>query len=408
MKIAFLLQSFPCLSETFILNQITGLMDLGCDVKIIAFNDPKEAKQHPDVAKYRLLYRTTWLQLPRSKWLIRCKAVGQTLSVFLRHPLLVYRLQKTLLAEGRSYSYPKLFMALAVIRQGADVLQCHYGPVGCQAVFLKDIGLNVKISTVFHGYDLSLYLNEHGPDAYRRLFAKDDIFLPISEFWKKKLIAIGCPEEKIVVCHMGIDTTIFKPDIGKKVSQPLKILTVARLTEKKGHRYALEAMHKIIGMLPRMEYHIAGDGPLGETLKKLTRDLGLQTHVVFHGNIDAQEVLDLYKTADIFLLPSVTSASGDREGIPVSLMEAMACALPVITSQHSGIPELVNNGQTGYAVEEKDVQSIADRILELAGNDELRTKLGRQGRAFVELNFNHRVLMRQLLEIFKGKLEARD
>jgi colanic acid/amylovoran biosynthesis glycosyltransferase len=401
MKVTFILQSFPCLSETFILNQITGLIDLGCEVRIIAFGKSGDPKQHPDVARYRLLDKTTYIQPPKSKSACRFKAAVQTLSGFLRHPIFVYRLQKKLLAEGRSCFYPKLFMALAVIRQRADIIHCHYGPTGQQAVFLKDIGLKIKISTVFHGYDLSMYLNEHSSDIYRELFEKGDIFLPISEFWRQKLIDLGCPAEKIVVAHMGIDTTFFKPSDKEENRGRIKILTVARLTEKKGHRYALEAFRRAIDVFPQLEYHIAGDGPLFEDIKKLTREWGIENHVIFHGKVDAEEVLQLYKNADIFLLSSVTSSQGDMEGIPVSLMEAMACGLPVIATAHSGIPELVIDGQTGYLVPEKDVDALSKAIKKLLEGPDICPQMGRTGRAFVEQNYEIKELNEKLIGIYQ-------
>jgi colanic acid/amylovoran biosynthesis glycosyltransferase len=406
-KIVFLLQSFPCLSETFILNQITGLIDLGCEVRIIAFGKSGETKQHPDVARYRLLDKTIYIQPPKSKLACRLKAAIQTLSGFMRHPFMVYRFQKKLLAEGRSCFYPKLFMALAAIRQGADIIHCHYGTVGRAAIVLKDIGLGSKISTVFHGYDLSMYLNEHGFEVYQELFAKGDIFLPVSEFWKQKLIDIGCPAKKTIVHHMGIDTAIFKPGIRGKDSERTKILTVARLTEKKGHRYALEAIRRVLGVFPQLEYHIAGDGPLFDEMKQLTREWGFENHVVFHGKVDAEEAMELYENADIFLLPSVTSSEGDMEGIPVSLMEAMACGLPVISTMHSGIPELVANGQAGYLVPERDVDALAAAIQKLLERSGLWPKMGRIGRVFVERNYEIKELNEKLIGIYKEIVRKR-
>jgi colanic acid/amylovoran biosynthesis glycosyltransferase len=99
MKMALILQSFHCVSETFILNQITGLIQVGCEVRIVTFNKSGDPKQHPDVARYRLLDETTCIQTHKSKWGTRLKATVQTLLAFIRHPLFVYRLQKTLLAD---------------------------------------------------------------------------------------------------------------------------------------------------------------------------------------------------------------------------------------------------------------------------------------------------------------------
>lgn len=408
MKIAFLLQSFPCLSETFILNQITGLIDLGCEVKIIAFNKSPDEKQHLDVQKYGLLNKTVYINVPQSKLAKRTKAAAQTIAAFIRHPVLVYRLQKKLLTRPISFSYKELFMALALLQGNFDIVQCHYGPVGNQALLLKEIGYKAKISTVFHGYDLSVYLNEHGPDVYRELFSKGDVFLPISTFWKQKLIALGCPEDKIRVNYMGVDADFFKPRNQKIISDKIKILTIARFTEKKGYRYALQAFREALDTIPDMEYHIAGDGPLFEQIHKLTHDLGIENHVKFHGKVDRSQACALYNNADIFLLPSITSPEGDMEGIPVSLMEAMACGLPVITSEHSGIPELVNNGRSGFVVPEKNASMIAERIICLANKPDLRNKQGHQARIYVEEHFNNHILTRKLLEIFKEQVYAND
>ena len=401
MKIIFLLQSFPCISETFILNQITGLIDLGCDIRIIAFSKSDDQKQHPAVSRYRLLDKTTYIRLPTSKWRTRLKAATQTLAGFVRHPVLAYRLQKILLADGRSYSYQKLFMALTAIRQGADILHCHYGLVGQYAIFLKDVGLKTKITTVFHGYDLSVYLNEHGTNVYQGLFAKGDLFLPVSEFWKQKLIALGCPADKIIVAHMGIDTLFFKPSPKSRDWERLRILTVARLTEKKGHIYALEAISRLLDNFPQLEYRIAGDGPLSESLKKIAHDLDIEGHVVFLGKIDAEDALELYQNADIFLLPSVTSSRGDMEGIPVSLMEAMACGLPVISTLHSGIPELVVDGQTGYLVPEKDVAGIVLSAGKLLSDPEHRAAMGVSGRKVSKKQFDVKQLNEGLVQLYR-------
>ena len=407
MKIAFLLQSFPCISETFILNQIIGLVDLGCDVRIFAFSKPNEHKQHSNISKYRLLDKTTYLNQPQSKAARRLKAASQTLFGFMRHPFIAYRLQKKLLSNYRSYSYIKLFLGIALVQEDFDVIQCHYGPIGQKALFLKDIGLKVKISTVFHGYDLSSHLTKHGIDIYQELFDKGDLFLPVSEFWKKKLISLGCPAEKIIVNHMGVDINKFKPNAEKKDKKSIKILTVARLTEKKGHCYALQALREVVNSISDVEYHIAGDGPLLGELKDLTVRLGLASHVIFHGKVNSDEVLSLYRDADIFLLPSITPPSGDMEGIPVSLMEAMACALPVIASQHSGIPELVIDGQTGFTVPEKDIDALATAIKRLLLDISSWEQMGKASREFVKKNYEIKTLTFQLLKLIKRQKAPR-
>jgi len=198
---------------------------------------------------------------------------------------------------------------------------------------------------------------------------------------------------------MGVDVNRFKP-VDNATYEKIKMLTVARLTEKKGHCFALKAIKEAIGAIPQLEYHIAGSGPLLTEIQRLTRELGLENHVIFHGEVNGSEVLNLYHRSHMFLLPSVTSSKGDMEGIPVALMEAMACGLPVIASMHSGIPELVINGQTGYTSPEKEPVVIAERVICLAKNIELGRKLGNQAREHVKRHFSNPTLVKQLLAIF--------
>lgn len=379
---------------------MTGLIDLGCDVRIIAFNRSKEIKQHPAITQYGLLKRTTFLTQPNTKTQKRADALAKLVYTGLKHPYRLRQLLAALKLNTSCFSYSDFHLGTALINENADIVHCHYGPMGMRALFSKKIGLNAKLSTVFHGYDLSAYLNQYGPAVYEELFESGDLFLPISDFWKKKLISLGCPENKIVVNHMGIDTQQFQTLPQEKPNKTIKILTIARLTEKKGHRYALEAIKTVLNQVPNLEYHIAGDGPLLDDIKARVSGLGIEEHVTFHGQVNATEALDLYKNTDIFLLPSVTSSKGDMEGIPIVLMEAMACQKPVVTTQHSGIPELVMHQKTGFTVPEKNPEAIAKIIIELAGNEPLRIKVGQNAQAFIKENFNTNLLLKELHNLF--------
>lgn len=402
MKITFLLQSFPCLSETFILNQITGLIDAGCAVRILAFSKSADHKRHPDVLRYRLLDKTVFVQPPASKAACRFKAAVKILLGLVRHPVLMYRLQRSLLAHCRAYSYQKLFMALELIRQRPDIIHCHYGPMGQRAIFLKDIGLKTKISTVFHGYDLSAYLREHGPDAYRELFAKGDLFLPVSEFWKRTLIDLGCPAEKIMVHHMGIDLQKFTFRVRHHVDgTPFKVLTIGRLVEKKGHIYAIEAIARLLEAGINVHYEIIGDGPLRDKLEQTVDRRNIRANVVFRGAADQETCLAYLNSAHCLLVPSVASARGDMEGIPVVLMEAMASGLPVVSTKHSGIPELLQDRQNGFLVGEKDVGELADTLRWLISTYETNSVYTRNARNTVERHFEVRGLSAALMEFFE-------
>ena len=118
-----------------------------------------------------------------------------------------------------------------------DVIHCHYGLNGVVGAFLKEAGIPGKVCTSFHGFDVSRYLLKNGPDVYRPLFSKGDLFMPVSEYWRDRLIELHCPADKIVVHHMGIDPRKF-PFVERRLEagEPLRLLTVGRLVEKKGAR----------------------------------------------------------------------------------------------------------------------------------------------------------------------------
>jgi len=404
MKIAFIVSEFPRLSETFILNQITGLLDLGHQVRIFTYGKPDEPKTHPDVRLYRLDELTYYIpKVPSAKTLCLLKAFCLTIRHLPCCPIILLRCAKMFLTRQKGLSLRLFYLLLELAKGDFDILQCHYGTMGLVGLFAKNVGIGGKLCTAFHGFDLSQYLADSDENPYQKLFQQGDLFLPISNLWRDKLIQLHCEPEKIIVHHMAIDLDKFTyTEKNIATGDTIKILTVGRLTEKKGHRYALEAIAKIIARRPNIEFLIAGDGPLRDELTALTHKLNIEKHVCFLGPMQQSEILDLYQQAHIFLLPSVTAADGDQEGIPVVLMEAQACGLPVVATLHSGIPELVADGKSGFLVPERDADRLAQTLERLIQNPHLWKEMGRHGRNIVEQQYNIKTLNRNLAKIFQN------
>jgi colanic acid/amylovoran biosynthesis glycosyltransferase len=156
-----------------------------------------------------------------------------------------------------------------------------------------------------------------------------------------------------------------------------------------------------------VRYDILGEGPLRPALEQLVRELGLGERVTLHGARDQDEVLEMLRRSHLALAPSVTSRDDDQEGIPVSLMEAMAIGLPVVSTFHSGIPELVHDGVSGRLVPERDVDALAGALEPLVDHPETWPAMGREGRRHVVENFNLRTLNDRLVEIFRGVVADR-
>ena len=412
MKIAFVLNKFPLLSETFILNQITGLIELGHEVDIYANHIGNISKIHPDVETYNLLERTYYIGRPINRIRKIQKIIVLLFGNFFLNPI-VFLKSLNIYKYGDLASNLTLFYATGYLlerkqierKQKYDIIHCHFGPNGIKAAFLRDIGvISGKVISTFHGYDITTYLEEQGERVYDSLFQLGDLFLPISESWKTRLQKLGCTK-KIIVHRMGIDCNKFVFSTGQNTTtNQIKIVSIARLVEKKGMEYGIRAVSKLLKHKPDIKYSIVGDGPLKENLQNLINELDVGEQVKLVGWKNQEEVVHILKNSDIMLAPSITSRNGDREGIPVVLMEAMAMGLVIVSTQHSGIPELVKDGITGLLAPEKDVESLAQKMEYLIERPEIRVEMGKAGRKQVEENYNINKLNSQLVEIYEKLL----
>ncbi|MEO5742091.1 MAG: glycosyltransferase [Vicinamibacterales bacterium] len=373
MKIAFLLGQFPALSETFVLNQITSLLERGHSVSIFAERRSSESTEHPDVARFNLRDCTRYESMPGviARALALPGIIGRdtgsvrSLNVvtFGRHAASLRLAWSTTLFEGARHF---------------DIIQCHFGALGLKAALLRAAGaLNGRIVTAFHGEDITNYPARFSGNIYAPLFASGDLFLPISARWNDALVALGCPSARIRVHRMGVDCRRFAVQTERAISaHPLRIVTVARLVEKKGVADAIAA----IAQLPApCEYVVVGDGPLRPSLERLAAERGASDKVRFVGAQPAADVIRFLHSADVLLAPSVTGSDGDIEGMPVSIMEGMASGLPVVATHHSAIPEVVADGQSGFLVAEHDIDGLAGRLSDLAADPNLRVRMGRAG-----------------------------
>jgi len=402
MKIAFIVDSFPKLSETFILNQITDLLDLGHDVEIFASPHSNEKEAHPDVEKYQLMEQVHYFNIPKSRVKRIFKAIYLILVNFYKHPVKILKALNIFKYKKEALSLRLLYIVVPFLVKDFNIVHCHFGPNGVLGVLLRDIGaVNGKVVTTFHGYDMSGYIVKKGTNIYNFLFEKGDVFLPISEYWKKKLIELGCEEDKIIVHRMGIDLDKFSLKLSKEnKSGIVKLITVARLVKKKGIEYGVRAVAKIIKKYPNIKYSIVGDGPLRNMLEDLIIELGAKGKINLLGPKKQDEIIKLMQNSDILLAPSVTTEEGDQEGIPVVLMEAQATGLPVISTYHTGIPEVVLDGKSGFLVPERDVDALAEKLEYLIEHPEIWPDMGKAGRKFIEERYDINKLNKRLVEIY--------
>ncbi len=408
MRIAFIVSEFPSLSETFILNQITGLIDRGHEVDIYASRPKNLAKVHADVQRYGLLARTYYRpRMLRSRFLRVLKGMGLLLMNGWRAPISLLRTLNFIRYGKPAASCTMLYAAIPHLKQRRyDIVHCHFGPNGVVEASLRDAGVvRGKLITVFHGYDMTMELRRNGEGMYARLFDLGDLFLPISEHWASLLVRMGCNPSRVAVHHMGIDLGRF--EYVARTLKPggiVRLVSIARLTEKKGIEYAIRAVAALTASGKQVEYRVIGDGPVREELESLIDELGVRDSVVLVGSKQQEEVIEILKQSHLFLAPSVTASNGDQEGTPVAIMEAMAMGLPVVSTRHSGIPELVDDGRSGYLVAERDVGELTQRLGELVDHPEAWPRMGEAGRAIVEDRYDINKLNDRLVEIYQRLL----
>jgi colanic acid/amylovoran biosynthesis glycosyltransferase len=292
-------------------------------------------------------------------------------------------------------------------RADYDIIHSQFGNLSEVGLLLRETGLfQGKLVTSFRGYDISSYVEANGPAVYKQLFRNGDLFLCVSENIRGKLLGLGCPGSKAVVHRSGIDLKPIQPGLRAGSSEKVRLLTVARLTEKKGVEYGIRAVAKLANRYPQLEYLIAGDGPLGHKLRSLIEELKVGATIKLIGWKSQDEIAQLLDESDMLIAPSVTTEIGEQEGIPGVIMEAFAHQVPVLSTLHAGIGEVVEDGQSGFLVPEADYDALAERLELLLLQPDWRQRMGLKGREFVEKHYDIDKLNDRLVTIYRSLLET--
>jgi len=302
--------------------------------------------------------------------------------------------------------------ALYLMRDKPNLIHTHFGPSGYNLLKLKSI-FKFSLITSFYGYDLSKlpHQNSRWKSRYKKLFKEGDCFLVEGHYMKKCLTELGCPGEKITVQHLGIDLNQIKfvPRKPKK-SGNTYVLIAGSFREKKGMPYAIAAFGKVKQAYPQLKLKltIIGDSTgtlrnekekkkILDTIKKYelkdcVRMLGYQPYPVFLRELEKHH---------IFLSPSVHASDGDAEGgAPVSIIEASASGMPVLSTTHCDIPEVIIDKENGYLVPERDTDALVEKLEFLISNPDIWEQMGRKGREHIEKNYNITTQVQKLEEIY--------
>jgi glycosyltransferase involved in cell wall biosynthesis len=245
--------------------------------------------------------------------------------------------------------------------------------------------LKIPMVVHYHGYDASInkVLADY-KEAYKKVFEYAKSVIAVSNKMKEKLMNAGCPADKIVVSVYGPDPVFFD---NHPLYHSQQFITVGRFVEKKASGLTIRAFKKVADKYPDATLVMVGDGELLTDCKKLVSESGLEKKVIFKGVQSSTEIQRLMEGSIAFVQHSVTATNGDSEGTPVAILEAQAAALPVISTHHAGIPDVVIHNETGLLVEEMDVDGMAENMMTILKEENLAKKLGEAGRKRIAENF---------------------
>ncbi len=409
MKIAFIVGQFPVLSETFILNQITGLLERGHEVDIYADCPGNLDKLHDDVVSYQLLDRTYYLpEIPTNLLWRTIKGWGLFATRFMQAPGDTLQSLNFFKHGKQAISLWLLYTLIPNFQKKYDIVHCQFGTVSFRGMAFRAVNSpEAKLITIFRGHDISNFVKEKGENVYEPLFRRGDYFLANCDFFKRRVIELGCNPQKIKVHGSGLDYSRF-PFRTRQFPEDgfVRIATVGRLVEKKGIEYSIRAVARLLERHANLEYIIIGEGSLRPELEQLIQSLNAEGAIKLVGQKSQAELIALLETSHLFVAPSVTAADGNQDAPVNVLKEAMAMGLPVVSTLHGGIPELVEEGVSGFLVPERDAEAIAERLTDLIEHPEQWPAMGRSGRLFVEQNYDLNRLNDALVALYESLLQS--
>lgn len=296
----------------------------------------------------------------------------------------------------------------AIRSRPAQLIHAHFGPNGVRSLTTKN-RLRLPLITTFYGYDvLKLARLPRWKRDYPKLFKDGDLFLVEGDHMKSRLSEIGCPVEKIKVQRIAIDLdrVTFRSRVPKN-KEKVKLVFCGRFVEKKGLIYALEAVRKVREHHDNFEFRIVGDGPLKNSIERYVEEHKMDSYVKILGFLNYDSYIKEFCAADLFVQPSVTAVDGDTEGgAPTTILEAQAAGLPVISTYHADIPNIVVSGQSALLSKERNTKELAGNISMLIEHQDRWSDMGRVGRDFVERYHNVKSEVVRLEEKYAGVLKA--
>ncbi len=340
MRVLYYTNKFGFVTETFIYNEVKGLSS---NAEVLVLCQERENEE-------RFPY-DNWKIVPKYENAALGKGIKFLNSI---SPVKVKSFRQAWLKHIKEFN--------------PDVIIIPFGTIASRVLLSHDFSLDIPVLIIFHGYDASKELNDPAyTKRLKELMGKENIHAAfVSHEMRDRMAKSGFPFKNNHVLYCGVNTERFRRENYNRPKEPFTFLQVSSLVPKKGHEYSLKAFALMLDKHPELKekviWKIGGGGDALTRFKEMAQELDISGNVEFLDWVSVEENIRLMEEAHAFIHHSITPADGNKEGIPTVIMEAMAMELPVITTQHSGIPELVEDGVNGYLVEERDIEATAEKM----------------------------------------------
>lgn len=402
MNICILVHLFPARSETFVREHVVGMAKRGHQVTVISrkIGDGilEKELQELDELKINRVYLGEYQ--PRLRTLYK---IG---IAILKSPFLY-----PLFRDSKPWTNQQLLTALSAIKHiinlKPNLVHIHFGDLAARLLKASSYVNNLLPPTIvtWHGYEANALPKLLGEDIYNELFSTNFQHTVGSIFMYRRLLALGCKEEMLSIIPMGIDLKKFAFSERKiNDNQPLKVLSVGRLDEVKGHKFLIEAVKQLKEVYIPISLRIVGEGPLRHALESQIKDAELQDCITLLGALPSDNIVEKMQQAEVFALTGVEAKTGRVESQGVVFAEAQATGLPVIACDVGGVSDSVVNGETGILCKPSDPSAIAKILQFFFFNRKEIIRYGRNARRFVEERFSIEAMLNTFENLYGKKL----
>lgn len=401
--VTFVLKGYPRLSETFIAQEILGLERAGLPLEIVSLRRPTDAKRHPvhDEIKASVMYLPEYIKDEPSRciraWLKVRRLPGYDAA---------FKAFRRDWARDRTHNRVRRFaqaMVLAAERRDAmSSLHAHF--IHTPASVVRYAAMMLQLGWTCSAHARDIWTSEDWDLADK--LAEADWAVTCTRNGCDTLRSLAKDPARVHLSYHGLDLARFSAfdqrehtRDGSDAASPVRFVSVGRAVTKKGYDTLLDAL----AALPQdihWRFDHAGGGDLLEDLRQQAGRVGVSNRITWHGAMAQEDVLKLYREADVFVLPCRIAPDGDRDGLPNVLVEAASQALACVSTDVSGVPELIDDGTHGLLVNANDPKSLAEALTRLARDPALRTRLSKAAESKVREHFDHQVSVRQLMNLF--------